>query len=369
MRVGISAFALGNNLGGIETRVRNLIRCLPMVDPDGEYTLFLSPPLPADPIAGSARMRKVTVGSSNAIVRNSVTFPLALARNRVDAVHVQLAAPFICPTRIVVTVDDLIFERYPQFFTRAVTQQFRALVPLTIRRASAVITPSEYAKNEIVRRYGTSPDKITVARNAVDPVFSLIDDEQSLLSVRERYGTSERFILAVGNLEPRKNLRTLIAAYVQLRKQDKIDHRLVLVGKQAWLFDDIFVAARESGYEKDLIFTDYVSTADLVALYNAADVFVFPSIAEGFGIPILEAMACGTPVVSSNSTCLPEVVGDAGILVDVMDVMGYANAIDRIVNDRDLSADLAVHGQARCKQFSWEESARITRNVYWSVIA
>jgi len=366
MKIGIDAHALGSHLGGNETYIRNVIRALGEVDPGGDYTLFLSPHSLGAPIAGAERMRRVVVRPHNPLVRIPVTFSLALARERIDVVHVQYVAPPVCPARVVVSVHDIAYERYPQFFTPGEVARFRALVPLTIRKAAAVLTLSEYSKRDIVRRYNVPPDKITVTYLAADPMFQPIHDEGRLADARARYGTGERFILSVGNLQPRKNLRTLIDAYVRLRRAGATRHKLVLVGKRAWLSDDIFAAARASGYADELVFTGYVPDEDLVALYNAADLFVYPSIFEGFGLPPLEAMACGTPVVCSNTSSFPEVVSDAALTVDPLDVDGLAEAMSQALHDATLRERLSAQGPRRAALFFWEHTARITLDTYRS---
>jgi len=374
LRVGIDAHALGSRLGGNETYIRNVIRALAAVDPGGDYTLFLSPhgahAFPAsDVIAGTEGMRRVVVRPHNPLVRISLTFPLALAREKIDVVHVQYVAPPVCPARVVVSVHDIAYERYPQFFTPSEVARMRALVPLTVRRAAAVLTLSDYSKRDIVRRYGVPPEKVTVTHLAADPMFRPIHDADRLAAVRERYGTGEEFILSVGNLQPRKNIKTLIEAYVKLRRAGATRHKLVLVGKRAWLHDDIFAAARDSGYAGELVFTDYVPDADLVALYNAAAVFVYPSIFEGFGLPPLEAMACGTPVVCSNTSSFPEVVGDAALTVDPLDPDAVAGAIASLLNVPDLHAEVGGGGGGGPPPptSAWEATARTIVSKYRGV--
>jgi glycosyltransferase involved in cell wall biosynthesis len=199
-------------------------------------------------------------------------------------------------------------------------------------------------------------------------MFRPLHDEAQLAEVRARYGTGERFVLFVGALKPTKNLGTVIAAYVRLRRADTTRHRLVLVGgTTAWLREDIFAAARASRYGDDIVFTGYVPDDDLVALYNAADLFVSPSLFEGFGLPPLEAMACGTPVVTSNTTSLPEVVGDAALMVDPLDVEALAGAMNAVLADEALRARLSQWGLARAAAFSWESTARTVLGVYRSI--
>jgi len=368
VRIGIDAHAVGSHLGGNETYIRNVVRSLGEVDPGGDYTLFMADAGLREPIPGAERMRRVVVRPHNPLLRIPVSFPLALARERIDVVHVQYVAPPLCPARIVVTVHDIAYDRHPELFTRAEVTRFRLLVPLTVRRAAAVLTVSEFSKRDIVRRYLVPPERVVVAPDAADPMFRPIhDDEARLAAARQRYGTGDGYILCVGNLQPRKNLRALIDAYVRLRRADTTRHRLVLVGRKAWLHADIFAAARESGYADALVFTGYVPDADLVALYNAAAVFVYPSLFEGFGLPPLEAMACGTPVVCSDTSAFPEVVGDAALTVDPRNPEALADAIATVLSDTDLRAGLAAAGLRRAAHFSWQTTARTIRDVYHSL--
>lgn len=382
VQVGIRADLLGSQSGGSETYIRNVISALGTIDPHGDYTLFLGERSQADGIPGTEHMRRVVVQHANIHMRlpflpssspladwwmPSGANSLALVRYGIDVIHVHYAAPLLFAAKLVVSLHDVGYEIYPQFARPDFVAKMRVRVPLTLRRAAAVLTLTEYAKRVIVRRYCVPPEKVVVVPCAAEPIFRPLHDEPGLMEVRARYGTGERFILCVGDLQPRKNIRRLIEAYVKLRQADAIRHKLVLVGRKAWLYDDIFEAARTSGYTDDFIFTGYVSMEDLVALYNAADVFAYPSIFEGFGIPPLEAMACGTPVVTSNTSSLPEVVGDAGIMVDPLDVEAMAQALASVLNNVDLREQLAARGLKRASTFSWLSSARMIRDVYHNV--
>jgi glycosyltransferase involved in cell wall biosynthesis len=203
-----------------------------------------------------------------------------------------------------------------------------------------------------------------VAPCAADPTFRKVDDPAQLAAVKERHGIYGSYILCVGNLQPRKNLKTLIAAYVALRKAGETHHKLVLVGRKAWLYDDIFGAARDSYFTDDLVFTGYLPQEDVVALYNAADLFVYPSIFEGFGLPPLEALACGTPVVTSSTSSFPEVVGEAALAVDPLDEAALAGAMARVLHDPALRTRLSERGLQRAAAFSWEATARIILEAY-----
>jgi glycosyltransferase involved in cell wall biosynthesis len=277
-------------------------------------------------------------------------------------------APFLFGAPFVVTVHDLYHEHFPQYYPTRALARTRLYAHMTLRRAAAIIADSEFSKQDIVRFHRIAPHKVTVAHLAADPLFRPIHDERQLAAVRARYGTGERFVLFVGALKPTKNLSTVIEAYVRLRRADATRHRLVLVGgTTAWLKEDIFAAARASGYGDEIVFTGYVPDDDLVALYNAADIFVSPSLFEGFGLPPLEAMACGTPVVTSNTTSLPEVLGDAALMVDPHDVETLASTIATVLEDGALRARLSVQGLERAATFSWDATARTIAGVYRDV--
>ena len=382
MRVGIRAHVLGEGVGGHANYLRNLIQALATVDPSGDYTLFLDEPVRPEALPGVERMRQVAAPARflkvpvplwrNGPRMTQVMAPdgsasLSLVRERIDVVHVQLAAPMLFGAPLVLTLHDISYERYPRFFTPDIVTKLRVRVPLTVRRAAAVLTDSDFSKNDIVRRYGVPPEKVVVAYLAANPMYRPLRDAGRLAAVRERYGTGDAFILCVGDLQPRKNLKTLIDAYVRLRRADATRHRLVLVGRQAWLYDDIFAAARDSGYADDLVFTGLVSDDDLLGLYNAADLFVYPSLFEGFGLPPLEAMACGTPVVTSNTSSLPEVVDNAALTVDPLDSEALAHSVARVLSTPELRSRLSAEGPRRAACFSWENTARTTVGVYQSV--
>ena len=367
MKVAIDVQALGTQAGGDETYMRNVVRSLVRVEPENDYLMLLAQPLSDLGIPEIDRLPRLVL-RQKLFRRIPISIPLAVARERVDILHAQYAGPPFCTAPVVVTVHDISYERYPQFFTHNDLLLMRTTVPPAARRAAMVLTDSEYSKQDIVRRYRVPPEKITVTHLAADPIFQPLHDEPRLQSMRDRYGTGQRYILCVGNLQPRKNLVSLIDAYVRLRQADVTRHKLVLVGRKAFLYDDVFAAARASGLEQDLVFTDYVPQDDLTALYNAADVFVYPSIFEGFGIPPLEAMACGTPVITSNTSSLPEVVGDAALTIDPFDRDALTQALAAVLTTPDLSARLSVQGLERSRMFSWDTTARRIAHVYRQVV-
>lgn len=364
MKVGIDALALSNPMDGSQSFVRNLLKLLSTVDAVNDYTIFVRSPEAVADIAVTDKMLIQTVASNQARMRIPFALSRAILRSGVDVLHAQFAAPLVCPSQIVVTIHDILFERYPQFFHPSDLRQLRIRVPLTVRRAAAVLTGSEFSKQDIARRYAIAPDKIVVAPYAPDPMFRPIHDTAQLARVSAQYRTTDNYVLFVGVLKPNKNVRTLVEAYVRLRRANRIDHKLVLVGSEDALQSDVRSLVKDAGCSNDLVFTGHIPASDLVALYNSATVFVQPSIFEGFGLPSLEAMACGTPVITSNTSAIPEVVDDAALLVNPLDVDELANALEVVLHDENLRSRLSVKGLARAGMFSWETTARTIVHVY-----
>ena len=240
---------------------------------------------------------------------------------------------------------------------------------MTLARRASVITISEHSKEEIRRHYGLAADRITVTQLAADPRFRLLapDDigRERLLQLGVRFP----YVLAVGNLQPRKNLARLVESFVRLRQEWGIPHQFVLAGKAQWKESELYEVIRRAGIEKDVLFAGYVTDDELVSLYNAADVFVYPSLYEGFGLPVLEAMACGVPVVTSRTTSLPEVAGEAALLVDPLDTIELAGAIGRVLSNRPLNEELRAKGLRHVATFTWEQTARQTWETYCRVAA
>jgi len=284
----------------------------------------------------------------------------------VDLFHAtEHLLPRFSSVRTVFTLHDLIFLFHPETHKPLNRWFLTLMMPRFLRAADAVIAVSECTKRDAIRFYSIPEEKITVIYEGVSPRFRPANPE-AVRAVREKYGLPERFILYVGTIEPRKNLTTLLEAFHHLLATR--DLRLVFVGKKGWLYEGFFRRLRELGLEDRVIFTGYVPDEDLPAIYSAADLFVFPSLYEGFGLPVLEAMACGTPVVCSNTSSLPEVAGDAAILVDPTDVRALAGAMERVLTDEHLRAEIYAKGLGRARQFTWAKAAQETLKVYLEVM-
>ena len=367
MRIAIDAHSVGTGLGGNESYATNLIEALAEIDQTNRYTLYVTKREAVERFGN--RWPNFSVRSTlphTPLIRIPLTLSAELRRNPVDVLHVQFTAPPFSPCPVVVSIHDLSFEHLPQTFKWRSRKQLRITVRRTARQASQVIALSEYARNDIVETYQVSPDKISVIPLSASKHFRPIRDEEELQRVRQTYGIEGEYMLSVGAIQPRKNLGRLIAAYSHLRgaKPEGKLPKLVLAGKCAWLYDETLRAIKELELSDSIILTGYVPESDLPALYSGALCFIYPSYFEGFGLPPLEAMQCGVPVIVGDRTSLPEVVGDAGVLVDPFDVLALAAAIEKVVSDSNLRAKLSVQGLARAKLFEWRETARQTLAVY-----
>ena len=262
----------------------------------------------------------------------------------------------------VLTVHDLIFRHLPQHHKRLNRWYLNMTLPLYCRRAGHIIAVSELTRRDLISSYRLPAEKITTVYEAADPQFRP-QLAQACAAIRSRYNLPERFILFVSTLEPRKNLVRLLAAWEPLYQAGVAPH-LVIAGKQGWLYGEFAVALERSPARDGVILTGYFPDGDLPALYSAAEAFVFPSLFEGFGLPVLEAMACGTPVACSGSSTLPEVAGGAALFFDPEDVEAIRSALSEMLTHADLREDLRRRGLAQSERFSWERAGQETLAVY-----
>jgi len=367
LRIAIDAHSVGTGLGGNESYATNLIEALGQIDRVNHYTLYVTRPEAVERFGDRWPNFSVrTTLPHTPLVRIPLTLSRELRKNPVDVLHVQFTSPPFAPCPVVVSIHDLSFEHLPDTFKFRSRTQLRLTVRRSARKAARVIALSQHGRSDIINTYGLSSDRVDVIPLAAPTHFGPVTDEKELQRVRQTYGIKRDYILSVGSIQPRKNLRRLLAAYSSLHEaqpKGKLP-QLVVVGKCAWLYEETLRAINELKLSKSVILTGYVPESDLPALYSGAACFVYLSYFEGFGLPPLEAMKCGTPVIVGNRTSLPEVVGDAGVLVDPFAVDDIAAAITRVLVNSDFHSKLRVKGLERAGLFDWRETARQTLAVY-----
>ena len=367
MHIAIDAHSVGAKLGGNETYATNLIEALAEIDPTNCYTLYVTKPEAIERFANRWPNFKVKQTLPHTpLVRIPLTLAAELRRRPVDVLHVQYTAPPLTPCPIVTTIHDLAFEHLPETFNRRSWMQLRFTVRHTARRAAQIITVSEHSKQDISNTYEIPPERILVTPEAAPSRFSPVTNETELKRIRETYGIEGGYILSLCSIQPRKNLVRLIEAYSLLRqsRQGFKLPQLVLAGKRGWLDSEIFRAAERSARGGDILFTGYIPDRDLAALYSGAICFIYPSYFEGFGLPILEAMQCGVPVIAGNRTSIPELVADAGLLFDPFDTNALVEALKRILDDAAYRLQLRAKGFTRSAEFSWKATAQLTLKAY-----
>lgn len=377
MRIGVNLLPFREQLAGAGRYTQNILRELVSLDPHVEFIFFVTARAEMHFAFGSPNISWIPVSLPDTILARigyeQLVLPLQLARHNIDLLFTpSVAIPLLWHGKKVAVIYDMIAEhgsvtKYPALRKAYVRQMSR----LAARDSDAVITISENSRREISRFAGAALGKITIAPPATE--LARVTDRALLSQVRERYHLPERFVLYLGTLEPGKNLPRLIQAYAQMKhRHSELTQQLVLAGARGWgvrEIEDEIQRSDATGFH----LIGFVEESDLAAVYTLADAFVYPSLYEGFGIPPLEAMACETPVIVSNVSALPEVLGDpwtgklAGLMVDPYDVNGLANAMARILTDDALREELQEAGRARANEFSWARSADAVAKVLRTV--
>jgi glycosyltransferase involved in cell wall biosynthesis len=367
MRVGIDARIVYYAPGGIRSYTLHLLDALAQLDDKTEYYILHSrkdrdPPLPGPNFHPCAcwtpshhRLERWTLG-------------LEIARLGLDLLH---SPDFIPPKfgyqRSVITIHDLNFLYYPKFLTSESRRYYNQQIEWAIQKTDHILADSYATKNDLVSLLEVEEGKVTVAHLAAAHFFQVLQREEAK-RVALHYDLQPGFLLFVGTLEPRKNVPGLLRAYSILLEEEATSAPLVLLGGRGWLYDDIFERVEALNLNEHVRFLHDVPDADLPSLYNAASLLVTPSFYEGFGLPALEAMSCGTPVVVADRASLPEVVGEAGLLVNPDDPADIAQALARVLEDSSLRSQMRAEGLAQAKCFSWEKTAQATLEVYRSVV-
>jgi glycosyltransferase involved in cell wall biosynthesis len=362
MRIGIDARLTYYSQAGISRYIQHLVHQLPRLDPTIDWTIIQSRKDSRTLVKGLRvnawtpchhRLERWTLGGE-------------LLRHRLNLLH---SPDFIPPAfgaqRVVITVHDLSFVHFSRYLAPEALRYYAGQIEWAIGRADHILADSNQTREDLVHLLGALPDKVTTVYLAADERFRPLSTPADQMPALQRYDLSPGYILFVGTLEPRKNIPTLLAAYRRLLDRSGTRVPLVLVGKRGWSADDIFETLETLQLGRQVrIIDDCAGQEPLVQLYNGAGVLVLPSFYEGFGLPVLEAMACGTPVVAAHRGSLPEIVGDAGLLINPEDADGLASAIERVLEDDRLRSDLIRRGYAHASRFTWAETARQTLRVY-----
>ena len=352
---------------GDRTYTLNLMQTLPVVDEENQYLFLFDREPEAHLIPVRANVSSYVRPWPGGKLWTAWGLPLTLARLGVNLLHLQYIAPLVCPCPYVTTVHDLSFLHYPTTFPPKDLLFLRLFVPLSVRQAALVLTGSESTKRDLIRYLNLPAGRVQVTPYGVGREFYPRCGEEQR-QVRAKYGLPRTFVLSVGVLQPRKNLERLLAAYCLLRKEGHPPPPLVITGKKGWSFASLFRRAEEWDLRDAVIFTGYVPDEDLPALYSAAQLLAYPSLYEGFGLPVLEAMACGTPVVTSNVSALPEVAGAAAELVVPTQVESIAEGLWRLLASPQRRAELRHLGLQRARAFTWQRTAELTLAAYRQVI-
>jgi glycosyltransferase involved in cell wall biosynthesis len=369
VRIAIDARKLRDY--GIGTYIRNLLRHLARIDDRTEYVVLSRDEDRTFVEELGENFRAVAERSGAYSVREQIAVPLDLRRERADLFHApHYVLPPLTPCRSVVTIHDCIHLRFPQYLPNRLGYAYaRGALWVAAHRSARVLTVSEASKRDILRYFRVPESKITVIPNAIDERFSEQPPADEVMRVRERYQLNDPFILYAGNIRPHKNLERLIEAFHTIRRGDLAHVKLLIIGDEISKYAALRRTVHRYKLHKHVRFFGFVPDATLAILYRLARVFVFPSLYEGFGLPPLEAMASGTPVITSNVSSLPEVVGDAAMLIDPYEPDAIAGAMRRVLSDDRLRDDMRERGLVRAREFSWGQSIRRVREIYDEVLA
>jgi len=369
--VGIDGRSLVVQPTGVGRYVRNLVRAMAGKDPSIALRLYL----PAEPegetldpsvesVLLAPPLGALAPRLDNVFSWNHLRLPAHLLRRRVDLLHSPFyTLPALCPCPAVVTIHDITFDLHPEWFTAKARLAFSGFAASSARKARHVLTVSECSRRDIIERYGIPPARVTAVPLAPDPVFAPVADAERLAAVRRRYDLGEEYVLHVGSITPRRNVERLLDAFGQVLT--RAPHlRLALAGRVEAPSGPLEPGIASRGLSGSVRGIGYVAPSDLPALYAGAAVVVYPSLYEGFGLPVLEAMASGVPVLASATSCFPEVAGGAALLVDPEDTGAIAAGLWSLLSEMPLREALIRKGLARAAEFTWERAARGTLEVY-----
>jgi glycosyltransferase involved in cell wall biosynthesis len=369
----INGLLLNDNFSGVQYYIENLTKAMGGISKTIEVDILLPQNYGGNiQLCDHLYPRKLTIDTTKRITR--IFFEHFQLMNYVKKNHYPLlhSPGYILPYRgfvpSVVTIHDLIALDYPEYCLRESSAYFKLCLPHSIKNASKIIAVSHRVKSDILRRYNVSPDKIEVIYHGISEKILQVKDNQTLHRIRNIYHLPESYLLFVGNIEPKKNIERIIQAFQLLKRTTEIKQKLVVTGKKGWKYQSIFKLVNDLHLKDDIFFTGYVPEEDLSSIYSLADVFVFPSLYEGFGIPPLEAMACKVPVLVSNRGALPEVTGGVCLQVDPFNIEAMAKGIYRLLTEDALRKWQIAEGEKWVKNFTWDKAAAQTLRIYEKIL-
>lgn len=368
MKIAIDGRSLTWVDSGFKTYALGVIGGLIRIDHKNEYIIYLDRHLENPTWTKGVNFHEIVLRkglTGFAWKQIKLPFDAMMNRRKPDIFHFLCNSPaYTCPGELVYTIHDLSFKHVPGMIPKHHALSLKIQMPIGAKLARKIITDSNSAKEDICHYFGTNPEKVAVIPGGVDEAFKPIGDQKKLDLIKKRYNLTDNFILYLGSFLPHKNLSTLLHAYRQLPDCIRESFTLVLAGYQGWNFDVVRRLIYELSLNDQVITPGRIPFEDLPALYSLASLFVFPSLYEGFGLPILEAMACGTPVIASNVSSIPEVVGDAGVLASPTEVEAWIDVITKVLLSQSEVTKMRLKGLERAKLFNWNEAARKTLAVY-----
>lgn len=374
LRIGIDGRGIYKAIDGIGRYSLNLIRNLASIDQTNQYIIFKNRDIEKK-IVDAPNFHEIKVDFRHLSLRTVLYFPFLIKKFHLDVFHSPFfVAPLWGIRNLIVTVHDLMVLNFPGFFggrsymkEKSASLYHRIFVPLSVRKAKRVIAVSQSTKKDLVDRLYIEPEKISVIYEAVDDSFTRSYTPSQIEAFKIHKRLPGKFLLYVGNMKPYKNINLIISALDILRRKNMLEHKFVIAGKKDRFFPFVYKDLKDKHLLNDVILMDYVSDDELPLLLKCADVFVFPSLSEGFGLPPLEAMSLGVPTIVSNASSLPEVVGDGALIVDPHDSNDLAQAISRLMADESLRNSLSRKGIEQSKTFSWVKAALQTLMIYKEV--
>lgn len=361
MKIGIDVHSIGSGKGGNETYYRALVQALQVIDTSSQYVLYSSGN-DAETFCVNPNFRTQPV-PPNPYLRIPIALPLRGRRDHLDIYHAQFIIPPFLKCKTVTTIPDIAFEHVPEMFPSYQRLWSRTLIRHSARTADHILTVSDYSKRDLIDTYKLPPERITVTPLAASTEFFPQNKDESRERISHKYHIRAPYLLYVGRLQGRKNLPTLVNAFTHLRRAG-CEHQLVIAGGTDTLSESLMTAINRSGVASEIILPGYIAAEDLPDLYSAADVFIYPSLYEGFGLPVVEAMACGIPVITSRNSAMAEVAGQAATLIDPLDDIDVAQVISKLLSNAALRRRLSDAGLARSTTFSCHRMAEQTLRVY-----